>query len=364
MSRLPHEDPAPLLQGLLPRALQLAEAQHVRSAQLAPGISALGRCRRQAAYGLAGVLPDLGYEPAVKPAAWLGTWAHAGLLPLLRQLLAPARTEMKVAWSPREASPTEPEVPTLPGHVDLYRRRSALVLDVKTVSPYQLDEARRQGVRWRDEQQVTGYGQALRQQGKPVQWLGVLYVGTATSMLEQDTEGHLWLGQPDPAVEQANVDWWTDVTEGAAEPEPEPPAALRDEDGPGLSIVCDGCRWLRACWGPDAVPGRTGPQAVHTDPEVAEAAAEYDAAKVAAKIAKQQQDAAKARLEATAPESTRYTDPDRPELGAWTVAWGKGREQLDQGEARRLLEQAGIPVPLSRTRGSISVRPAPAETSS
>lgn len=333
--------------GLLREVLLLAEQTHPRSQQTRPGISSVGRCRRQAAYGLAGTPPDPAWRPNPSPAAWVGTWAHQGILPLLKRLLHPARIEMPVAWTPAPAA-----VP-LPGRADLYRRRSRLVLDVKVVSPWQLDAARREGYRTRDLTQVHGYAAALRQMGHPVDYVAVLYVTSATSMAEQDDEGHLHVQPVDEQVISEAVAWWADVqalSEGV-DASPEAMWGGRDEPGPGLSLACDSCRWLRRCWGADAEPG--SPAAVAISPfdteAISEAVADYaegaELERRGAALKKQ----ARAEL-AEAPPGT---------YGAWTLSWGKPGQRVDGAAAAKLLRSMGLPVPMTSTAPSISVRPAP-----
>jgi hypothetical protein len=331
---------AALLEGhaLLPAALRLAEQRHARGGRLTPGISAVGRCRRRAAYGIGGTAPDPQHERRAGAAAWIGTWTHAGLLPLLARLLAPARTEVPVQW--RQLG-----LPDLAGSCDLYRARSGLVLDVKTVSAYQLDQARARGVRPLDERQVTGYGQALASMGRRVRQLAVLYVCTETGR-NGDDQGHLWLGAPDEGVCAANTQWWAEVTDHTLNPDDAP----RDERGPGLSYACDECPWLRRCWGPDAVPGGTGAQATVAEREGAYVTAveAYASAARAEADAKADKAFARACLENAPPG--RY--------GAFTLAWGHSGARPDAAAMAAALRALGLPVPTVPTAARITVRPA------
>ena len=121
----------------------------------------------------------------------------------------------------------------------------------------------------------------------------------------------------------------------------------RDERGPGLSIICDGCPWLKECWGPDAVPSETGPQAqLAVDSEAVVAALDmYDAALQAEKRAKADKQFAAAVLSGT----------ERGKYGGFSLSWTAGSERLDQKQARALLEMHGIDVPLG-SKGAPSVR--------
>jgi hypothetical protein len=337
-ARVTEQEVRQATRGLLRRAVMRWDAQHVRSAQLAPGISSLGRCRRRAAYGLAGLPADVAYEPQPKPSAAIGTWVHEGLLPLLTQELRPARRELSVEWA------------GLPGHVDLYPQWLSLVLDVKVVGPWQLDLARVEGMRGKDRQQVTGYADALRAEGKPAEYVGVLYVASATNLVEQDGEGHLQIEPRSPEVTKWNTVWWDEVR--AAEENPD--EAPRDEQGPGLSIVCDGCPFLRRCWGPDAEPGQTGPQAVITDEEIARAADEYDTARREEKAAGERKKLAAAQLRLAQGVYREHDGAD-----GWTVGFGRPQSRMDQEAARELIEAFGMRVPYKTgDRGAISVRPA------
>lgn len=360
---------------LLPAVLDHLEGHHPRGAQLHPGHSSVGRCRRAAGYGYAGTAPDEGWKPAGSVAAWIGQAIHLAFLPALRTILWPARIELATTWRPLApgfcgeptAWPGQPcdlagghpgqhhpeataQLPPITGHVDLYRRRSQLALDLKSVSRHQLDYVRREGARAKDLLQLHANAASLTDEGKPVTTVGVLYVCTETSIDRQDGQGLLWLQAVDPDLTAAAVSWWAEVTEtvdelGGVDTLP------RDERGPGLSWACDDCAWLKQCWGPDARPGVVGGQqllAVEDDAVasalqlLAEASERYTAAGRAQRDADRDRDFAAAILAGT-PEGT-YTGAGT----AYELTWKPGQLRLDQAEAVRILADLNVGAPRKR----------------
>lgn len=351
------DDAEQLLSGpdlLLPAVLNHLEATHERGQQLYPGHSSALGCRRAAAYGVADTPPDPQYDGGGSVQAWIGQAVHRAFLPVLRQLLHPARIELATTWRPlrpdfdsEQLMTLDSFLPPITGHVDLYRRRSRLAIDLKTVSRHQLNRVREDGARPKDLAQLHANAASLTAEGKPCTAVGVLYVCTETSADRADGEGLLWLQPVDPRLTEAVVMWWADVT-GFGDPQEAP----RDERGPGLSWKCDSCPWLRRCWGPDAKPGQVGPQAL--------AAVESDAVASALQLLAQAQQRAKdarrvlaeadndsdfaAALLADVPEGT-YTGW----AGAYELTWTAGQLRMDQAEAARLLGEMNLGVPKKRT---------------
>jgi hypothetical protein len=330
---------------LLPAVLDHLESNHPRSQQLYPGHSSVGRCRRQAGYGYSGVPADDGYARSGSVAAWVGTAVHTAFLPVLRNLLAPARIELSTTWAPRV---THGDTPPITGHVDLYRRRSELALDLKTVSRHQLDLVRREGARLKDLLQLHANAASLNAEGKPCTRVALLYVCTETSMDRSDGEGLLYVQEVDPELTATVVRWWAEVTSTPVDELP------RDERGPGLSFSCDWCPFLRRCWGEDAMPGQVGAQAVVAVEDdaiasalqlLADANTRYTDAGRAQRKAEADKDFAAAILTGTAEGAYSSASGQTYEL-----SWKPGQMRLDQQEAARLLEELNIGVP--RKRGS------------
>lgn len=333
-----------LLQALLGEAFIDAERRHTRSQQREVGISALGGCRAQAAMQHHGV-PPTEDDTDERRAARLGTWLHQGLLPALRRQMPGSRVELPVVWHP------DLDLPPMPGHLDLLWPAGKLLIDVKTVGSNELHRTRLSGPRPRSILQVHGYADAVMRRGYPhgkglrtadVDAIALLYVARDTG------EAHVVPMAYDPDVVVAATAWWRNVTQ--ADPATDL-AYLRDERGPGLSIICDHCLWLRACWGPEARPENVGPQRLPDDVEpdaIASAAAMYAQAQLTEKEAKQTKEFARALLEGV-PAGT---------YGAWRVTWSKGRSYLDQKTATELIEGFGAEPPIKRGSPAISVRAA------
>lgn len=322
---------------LLPAVLAHLESNHERSQQTYPGHSSTGRCRRQAGYGFHGAPVDEGYERSGSIAAWVGTAVHTAFLPVLRKLLAPARIELATQWRPDE-------LPPIVGHVDLYRRRSQLALDLKTVSRHQLDKVRRGGARERDLLQLHANAASLTAEGKPCTRVALLYVCTETSMDRSDAMGVLYVQDVDPELTAEAVAWWREVSTSSS-----PEQLPRDERGPGLSFSCDSCPFLRSCWGADAVPGQIGPQrvlAVENDAVASalqlldDAQTRYTAAGREQRKAESDKDFAASILAGT-PEG-----PYKSSSGElYELKWKAGSSRLDQKAAVELLAQLNVGAP-------------------
>ncbi|MEU8310334.1 hypothetical protein AB0C84_42870 [Actinomadura sp. NPDC048955] len=306
-------------------------------------MSGIGGCIRAAAYALAGAEPsdpELAYAYQGYPQALLGTWQHAGLLPWLAQVLG--GDAEGVAIEQRVQLRVHPDVIT--GALDLWWARQRLLLDLKTVGEHKLSTVYRQ--RWPfhpHRLQVAGYALAKHQAGTTPRWIVWAYLDRAS-------------GDKIPVVEEftptlagivleriGEVQWWRDH---------DPDQAPREERGPGLSLACDGCAWLRRCWGDDAVPGSAGPQtAVYgaTDEAVDYAYNEYK------RLGKVASDAEKER------EFWRVVFERRPEwtpAGRWQHYTGRTREEDDPWAALKVLRALGFAVPQRTKKGSLYVVPA------
>jgi hypothetical protein len=322
------------LNGAVSRAF-VAESASRRRDPHHLGISSIGSCRRAVAYALAKV-PVSDHHPEEEGrAANLGTWEHNGLLPRLADQLPGARTEVKVTATVAGI--------VIPGSIDLNDpgddnlHVTGNVIDLKTVGEWRLS-----GVRWlgaayyHHRMQVGTYGLARLQAGRPPRYVSWLYLDRANGdqyiIVERFTNG-LMLEVIDRVTELVR---WADT----------PDEAPRDERGPGLSIICDKCPWLRECWGPDAVPERTGPQRVYTKPEIEQALLDYADARDREGQAKKDKKFAEAQFEGN-PHGT---------YGRVSYGRGPDRSEDDPWGSLRLIKSMGIAPPQTTKRGSLKVK--------
>lgn len=277
-------DLAATIQGEVGAAFRLFEERKDRGHGLS--LSGLGDCSRVVAFKVAETPPTDPDLDGDKRQATLGTWLHAGFLPMLRLRLRGARTEVPVTLSGAGL--------VLPGHVDLWwRRRRGLgdvVHDTKSVKEWGLGQVRTWGPRRAHLDQTDSYGLALRQtRGADVRWTAITYIDRATG-------DHETFVRPfGPAGAAAVMERLTLIARWRQDPT----LAPRDEDGPGLSWRCDHCPWLRACWGPRAKPGDT--RVIALDPglhdEIRAALEEYDAARAAIKAGEERMKLARALVD-------------------------------------------------------------------
>lgn len=304
----------------------LADRRDTSHADGRLSISSLGKCIRASAYQVAGVPPT--DEPSNHPATHLGTWIHRGALPLLRLLLRGSRTEVPVTLTYGGL--------VLPGRTDLWWRPRRTALDVKTAREYGIQWLRRDGPKASVRAQVSGYALALEQAGAVIDWIAYVYVERGTGATEVVVE---------PFTDELRqvVVRRLQAIEVAAEL---PALAEREERGPGLSIVCDGCAWLRACWGPDAVPGSTGPQTQLADgaESVASVLELYATGSAAEGRAKKDKEFARAIVDQT--PAGIYGDY---QLG-WTGGGGGG-DAPDPAAMEARLRELGEPIPMKWTGG-------------
>lgn len=308
-------------------------------------ISGLTRCTKQAAYRAARIDPSdptLAWDQGSdgRPAV-LGTLLHRGLLPTLAGAFASHHVDQNVQHEyPVTLHADGHEIP---GTADLVTLM--LVADLKTAGAGQLGRLR--SARQAHRLQVGGYALALYQEGFAVDEVAWLYHDRSD-------------GRDKPIVEPFTAELADEVrarTFGVLDWAERPDHAPREQRGPGLSWVCDGCPWLQRCWGPRATPGRAGPQGVEarSDPEVEHALAEY--ARTASMVTRLND--RKKYLRSVIEGEDETGTPRRPgTYGAWTWRHGKPGTKTDQAEAVKRLEAAGIPVPEVETEGRFSVRPA------
>lgn len=350
--------------GSLAAAARAVDARSTRSKQRKVGASEIGVCRRRAGYSHHGT-PISDPENVSGVAAINGTWIHKGALDTMRR-----------QWGTLIETRVENDI--LRGHVDGidlpndWRKKAGLPLldpwiapsvievdDLKTKRDGRLvSYVRNTGPKRSELFQAHLYAGMLRR-GEvskikrfafladlgplPVEIIRLRYWSRAG---EQDDEAQEFpYEQPyDPDIEAEAWEW---VQQVAASPSPE--ALPRDQDGPGLSTVCDYCPFVTACWG-DAGDRRPQSLLIVSDRDLARQLAEYDEARAIEREAKARKDKARAILDATDPAI--YTDG---ETVAFKLGWtgghtGDPKPDLDAMVA--LFEEAGIQVPYLEPRQS------------
>jgi hypothetical protein len=303
-------------------------------------MSGLGGCTRRNAYAVAGVEPSDVHGPEEARMALLGTGIHDWFLPAfaaaVQELIgAEVDVEKRVVLHAAGLD--------IVGHLDV--AVDDIVGDLKTVREYKLHGIRRRGERGAFDEhqvQVTAYGLAEHQAGRKVKWIAYLYMDRTT-------------GEVHPVVQRftneaalAVIDRVTTIRQFA---DTNPDNAPREARGPGLSLTCDRCPWLKRCWGPDAKPGNTGPQTVLAETpdgliEILKLAFEASGVTSAAKA-----DSDFAKLVLSATKDGTY--------GPFKLSRGKDSATDDTVEMKRLLTEAGMEIPKKTKAGSTFVRLAP-----
>lgn len=309
-------------------AFTTANAEHQRDPHRL-SMSKLGGCTRQAAYMVAGT--EVSDVPLAEEgrAANLGTWQHAGLLPLLAKHLPDARYETPVVLSAAGL--------TIGGQVDL--DWADVVMDLKTVGERRLHGVRRSGAFADHRAQVMGYVLARVQMGIPTRWAVWTYLDRASGDVEVVVEPFT------NAAMLAVIDRVEEIVRWAETPDQAP----RDNRGPGLSFACDRCPWLRRCWGEDATPGQTGAQRLlaRDEPGKAAMAALYDDASARVSAGKLDQEFAKLVLDGTRPGI----------YGPWAVRRGKsGGTHLDEAQVRADYAARGEEPPTRQSSARLLIK--------
>lgn len=305
-------------------------------------MSDLGGCEREQAYKLAEVPPS---DPALafdteSRQALIGTWIHEKYLPFFAAELADGQVEMPVRlevpiFDPETGAWVRDQV--VNGTTDLYTSvMGGGVIDLKTLGAYLLGGVEHDGVRDEHRSQVRGYATAIRQWGTPVAWVAWLYMDRANGEVAVHIEPF------DEEAEAATEEQVRHLVRLSAAPD----AAPRGHRGPGLSWVCDGCAWLRECFGPDAEPGDSSALQVHTAPEVAFAAEKY--AEIRAQIGPLKKDQEMYGAMVGRPKPGVY--------GPMTVTYGKDGEEVDKEAAVETLALLGAEIPYRSKRGNRNIR--------
>lgn len=299
-------------------------------------MSGLGGCTRRNAYALARIEPSDVHPPEQARQALLGTGAHTWFLPALARVIT-ARLGEVCAVEKRVALNAAGIV--IVGQLDL--AYANIVLDLKTVREYRLHGVRRRGERGAfDEHQVQvgGYGLAEWQAGRPVEWLTFLYMDRTTG------DVHPIVQRFDNAAAVAVLDRVAALVAFAEKPD----AAPREGRGPGVSLACDRCPWLKRCWGPAAVPGETGPQTqlVATPAGLDEILKLAYATTGLSSQATRDRDFVKLVLSCTKDGT----------YGRYTLSRGRDSDQDDAKAMKEILTGLGIDIPKRKQAGSIHVK--------
>lgn len=311
-----------------------AMVQNQREDLYALTMSGLGGCTRQAAYRLARTPPSEELIFTEMREANLGTMIHLGLLPHMAHQLG-GREEIPVEMTMHGL--------VIKGRSDLYIEPLATVSDLKTVGTYKF-VALADTVNRTHRLQVAGYGLGVAQSGRPVQFVSWIYLDRAT-------------GQHRIVIEEFSDELIQAVDDRCAELEAfaaQPDAAPRDERGPGLSVICDSCPWLRECWGDDARAGVVGAQRIliHDHAGVTRSLELYDEARAREKTASDDKEFARAM----------FSSFDPGIYGDWEFSFSSGQgTTVDKDAAIQMLTEAGIDVPRKPTARRLIVKRARTE---
>lgn len=300
-------------------------------------MSGLGGCTRRNAYSIAGTEPSDVHPGEQARQALLGTGIHTWFLPALARAIT-AQTGEVCAVEKRVA--LNAAGITIGGQLDL--AYGDVVLDLKTVREHRLHGVRRRGARGAYDEhrvQVGGYTLAEWQAGRPVEWVIYLYMDRTTG------DVHPVIERFDNPAAVAVLDRVQDLVRFAGD---NPDAAPREGRGPGVSMACDRCPWLRRCWGPTATPGETGPQTqLAATPEgLVEILKLALGASAVAGQAGRDRDFAKLVLSCT--KDGTYS--------GYNLSHGRDGERDDVDAMKQILTDIGIEVPKKRQAGSMYVR--------
>jgi len=354
-------------------ALQV-DSRRARSRQKKVGASEIGVCRRRAGYAHHGTKPsdpeNIGSMKAVA-----GTWYHAGALDTARR-----------QWGALIETAVEDDV--LRGHVDSielpadWREAAGLpptldppdvveVEDVKTRDDARsIDYVRIRGPKRSELYQVHLYADLLRRgkvgtltgrkkiveksllqamdvkgvEGIPVERIRLRYMArTGHEEAEYPYEQDF-----DPQIAAEAWEWVEQVAASTS-----PDDLPRDQDGPGLSYVCDNCPFVTACWGEPVEGVKPQHQLIVEDADLVAALEEYDEGRALESTGKTMKTAARAKLDQT--PGAIYVSGDK----AFKLGWSGGRPKPDTEEPDveamlALFEEAGIPVPMKTVPGGVT----------
>lgn len=361
---------------LLSHAALEVDARSARSRQKKVGASEIGVCRRRAGYSHHGVKPsDPDNVGSLKAVA--GSWFHLGALDTARrQWGALIETtveddmlrghvdsiELPAEWREAAGLPPTLDPPDVVEVDDLKTRDDARAIDyVRIRGPkrselYQAhlyaDLLRRGKIgpikgRWKNTERALARAvETMGTEGLPVERIRLRY------MPRTGHENAEYVHEQDFDPQVAAEAWeWVEHVAASSSPDDLP----RDQDGPGLSIVCDNCPFLTACWGEPVDGVKPQSQLIVEDADLAAALAEYDEGRALVNAGTAMKDAARAKLDQVA--SAIYVDGDR----AFKLSWSGGRpkpvtQEPDLEAMLALFQEAGIEVPMKDVGGGTTSR--------
>ncbi|MFE3182732.1 hypothetical protein ACFXKR_17950 [Streptomyces violascens] len=324
-------------------AAHAADARRPRSIQTQLGASDT-ICSRRAGYILAGAERT---NAGDKRAAILGTYIHQGLLEdarreygwLIERTVADGTLRGHIDVVQLDAA-TAARLPKR--HRPLEPAEAVTVEDVKTKSSRAWDRVVRFGPTAAEMRQVLLYADLLRTVGfcdvpgqRYLHRLGPIDVQRIRfRFVCRDTgEEHIqefafdeWLA--------AEARWWVDRVVEADSPE----ELRRDHDGPGLSVICDNCPFVKTCW-PGVGPGQPAQTIlIHDDEDRARALADYVRAHERYREARRVKEKARAMLD----------DSPAGIYGDNHLGWGGGndKEETDVVAMVERFEDADLVVPM------------------
>jgi len=286
------------------------DAHRERSLQAEMGMSALGGCRRQAGYMLAGTERE---QSSGSVQAVMGTAVHETAAEAARQSIKippHAFVETKDIW-----------FAGLRGHPDLFVE--PILRDIKTTGrSSMLALWKAQGPPKRHVWQVSFYGAGLIVDGHKVERLQIDY-------LARDS-GDTWLWEAPFRMEPVReaMNWLTMVRSTPAD-------MLARDFRPG-SPQCDSCPFARRCWQDQAVPGRDLRSVLYIEnPDAAEWARRLEDARARKKQAEMDEADAKGALDALRPNDYGTADVEVPALDqVIRFQVQKGRSRLDAEQVK------------------------------
>lgn len=325
------------------------DRQRERSQQRELGMSAVGGCRRFAAYTLAGYEPT---NPGGSLQAVMGTAIHLVLADAARKRAGD-----------RDLIEAEVSYGGLLGHVDWVwvdpDTGDAWVIDWKSVSFPRYDQAENDGPDLNQLFQTVLYAAAVARLGYRVRWIVLDYIGRDSGKLhrhvrpfriEEVREALAWFARVREAVETVGVE-----------------ATPRDFR-PG-SVYCDGCAFYEECWS-SARPGRNPRSALFIDhPDAAAWLAQLLEGMAMKAAGERLYDDAKGALDAIRPNDVGKSPPciiDGPDGELPAIRWSVyEQERLDQEKVRADYAAAGLEPPVTRgevVKVSTPARPKPKAT--